>query len=77
MPRTIPIKVLQWANPPTRNVAHFVHIGGIIRSEDPINNNIIIIIQYVTDKEYNLENITYAVPGKLLSLLRHPREFCL
>ena len=69
MPCTILIEVLLWANPLTRNVAHFVRIGGIIRSEDSINNNIVTIIRYVTDKEHNLENITYAVPKKLLSLL--------
>ena len=31
MPRTIPIKVLQRANPPTCNVAHFVRISGSLR----------------------------------------------
>ena len=31
MPRTIPIKVLRRANPPTCNVAHFVRIGGSLR----------------------------------------------
>ena len=42
MPRTLPIKVLQRANPPTGNVAHFVRIGGPLQSYQWLTSSVLV-----------------------------------